>query len=696
MESDTTPIESAGNRWRDRSDQEWTPVGTRYQGRSYTTLDQCEGQELLDNMNAAYRQARISQLATGSRASTTIYAGIGADEISDIIPRASSEEEPRTEQPADELMRKMYANLGIDPDTKDLTDAAKAGVDEEAQQNFSERPAELMPPELIESFLQTGSYQGAEASPVVNEMIEESRDSDDSVRTCDGLEDDHSGDILSSRVRGPILTSEPKDTGKIITEDYEVGTETIYRTDTLDPYRQILDQEIKHLENSGANPKRLARAKKEKEKFEVIKNARKSIGQQNKWVKSQDYRDLIKKTDYQSAADGFCRGCPVNMRTQEVKDSEARRIRGRLGRLGAITDVTNGWISIEELEELKNDSSKREAKMKEIEKAIHDPKPASFLARVKKLFGIKPKLNPDQIDSAFRAYNTVSLLGRKNLAEEMISDRKEQLERQMLQYLMEQIKSNPTSVRERRFCLIQLSLLNLHKKSLDSSGWMHNEATSFRDFRYIMKEFNDKKIAFRDGEGPYVDGDTIVLPQNLIQKPPSDPIDLKTYIFNLSVQGNIENDGLQKENNQEELDRLIRDYTADMNREDYKNLEHSLRDGSRSNYRLAEEFGLVLHHVAFSNGAFGINCQSGKDRTGYIASRIMIRKLKSMGLQVPREDRILNKNSAATKAARDNIPKVKVLKIDPRNALKEGLPGISRVKFALKVLPEMILSASPV
>jgi len=478
------------------------------------------------------------------------------------------------------------------------------------------------------------------------------------------------------------------DEGKTIIGAYDgYGTETIERMDTLDQYRIILDKEIEHFKD---NPKRLARAKKEREKLDVLINTRKSIGQQTTWVKSGDFRDLCRKTDYETACESFPRGAPVNLRTQEMVDKEYS-VLGRLGRLGVITDVTNGWYSIEDLEAMLSEHELFLKKAEEIEDFINNPKPTSLFGKLKqKLFGIKPKLNPDQIQSADQASSLLreayETSGAK--AREMIEDRKETLERQMLQYLMEQIRANPENVKDGQFDLLHLSVLNLKKQNLDKSGWRHDEGVAFRDFRNIMKHFNGKEIIFSD-DGPYVDGDKIFLPRELIDT--AEPIQLNTYIFNVCPQGNLKNDGLQKEHNDKELHRLLLSkHGTKFTIHDNQKIWNDLINGTSSGYDLAERFGLLLHDMAKDSGAFGINCASGKDRTGFVAARTMQNKLTKIWPENPYGRKILDKDSTATRVVRDNVLLQKVLKINPINALLHGISGISKWKFLSETLPAQL------
>ena len=504
-------------------------------------------------------------------------------------------------------------------------------------------------------------------------------------------------DKISLASEYPTLESPDKpDEGKTIISNYDGrGTETIDRIDTLKQYRSILDQEIKNLEENHPESARLIRAKKEREKLKIMINDRQSVGQQTTWVKSQDFRDLCKKTDFETASNVFSRGVPVNLRIQNMEDEFGKTI-GQIGRLGAITDVTNGWYSIEELQEMLITPNLFKTKTEEIEDYINNPKPSSLFAKLKqKLFGTKPSLSPNQSESAAKASLLLKEAYETNgaKAKEMIAEREENLERQMLQYLMEQVKANQDNIQDdKAFNLFQLSALNLKKNALDSSGWKHDEGVAFKDFRYIMQQFDGKEIKFAD-DGPRVEGNQVILPKSILDKePPMNAIKLNAFIFNVSPQGNTKNDGLQKEHNDQELKRLRDIYSHIFEPEEAEATWNDLVYGTSSGYDLAERFGLILHDFAQENGALGMNCASGKDRTGFVAARLMQRKLSEVYPDNPHGRRILNPDSTATRIARDNVPKAKALKIHPLTALKKGLPGCSRANFLVRVLPLQLTS----
>ncbi len=401
------------------------------------------------------------------------------------------------------------------------------------------------------------------------------------------------------------------------------------------------------------------------------------------WVKSQEFRDLVEMHGFLDARKLYSRDRPVNLRIQTMKTGD--KTVGRLGRLGAITDPTLGWYSLETLEKLQKSNDLREKEITRILTLIDNPKPQNFIEKIiQRLKREKPYYNWDQHDSAHFACESLE----SDKIEATIKKRKEALENQMLIYLESQLDAQEEIPKDNRFNLFHLSLLNLETMTLDRSGWCHNEKVAFEDFRQMMKEFRGKKIHY--GETRRIERDTIYLPLEVLKN--KDPISLDTFIFNVSPQGHTKNDGLQREHNGDELKRLL-DSNPDLRRT-HSELIERLTIGKSSGYSLAEDFGLLLHDLALEKkkGAFGLNCASGKDRTGFVAARLMQRKLSEAypDQKNPHEKRILDKESTATRVAKDNLPSTKALKIHPVTALKDGIPGTSRAHFFIKVLPRQI------
>ncbi len=446
--------------------------------------------------------------------------------------------------------------------------------------------------------------------------------------------------------------------------DELIGKEVIKRIDTLTTYQQILEAEDDQQELKKLN--------------KYIETT------QATWVKSQDFRSICHREGFKKACETFPLGAPVNLRQHSLEDSEGQVVE-QIARLGVITDVSNGWYSLAELKNMEREYRENNnlqsliSKKEEIINFQESPPPSGIMQSILNyLFRVKGKLNRDQYISSDLAREKLQIIenaGDIKPLEELIEARRKPLQRQMLQYLLSQVSSHPDRLKEGQpFNLFHLSLLNLHTKHLDSSGWMHNERVAFEDMREIMHEFREKKLAFAK-KGPVIKDDTIYLPIPDIPE----GVTLNTFIFNFSPQGHTKNDNPQLEFNQQEMGKL-RETLSNFPFEELTKIFQSPRTG----YDTAEEFSMTVtdYLQEHKNGAFGNGCNSGKDRTGFNSARIMMRRLsKILPTETnPYESQILNKNDPATLVAIDNLPTSLVLKLDPRTVAKRDIAGFKRIE----------------
>jgi hypothetical protein len=189
---------------------------------------------------------------------------------------------------------------------------------------------------------------------------------------------------------------------------------------------------------------------------------------------------------------------------------------------------------------------------------------------------------------------------------------------------------------------------------------MHDERVEMEDMQEIFKEFKGKKLLF-NGEGPSIDGDTISLPQDClpqgVEVPPDKEIKLRTIFVNLSVQGNTKNNAAQLKINQEAMEDLIKQYPEDV--ETYKKIGDPKQDGG---YGTAEDFISFL--LRTKKMAVSIGCLSAKDRTGFIAERLMLNQL-SRKAQYVFERNIFNRDWPPVKVLLENTPGYAALKVVP-------------------------------
>ncbi|NGX58603.1 MAG: hypothetical protein K940chlam3_01510 [Chlamydiae bacterium] len=513
------------------------------------------------------------------------------------------------------------------------------------------------------------------------------------------------------------------DPGKHIKQEYKIagvsyGTESIDRMDTLALHRKILENELnKLMQQEPFDEDQIKKVIQEIDKLNDYEMSRLALGKPTTWVRSQDFREECRRSSYENACHSVPLGAPVNLRMQKMTNSEGE-VLSQLARLGAITNPGMGWFSLEELEEIRSEfrdsgTSDRLYKLtRTMERFFEDPPPSSILETMKlKVLGTKPKLRGERLNSALKAQLLLYTIKNKaidqkdfSLLDEMIEQQKTDMRRQMLQYVYTQVGHNMDKIdAEQAFNIFHVSLLNLHTRNLDSSGWMHDEKVAFRDFRRIMKEFDGKTLVFGK-EGPLVDGDKIYLPFHAPGVEEGAEVKLNTFIFNISPQGDIYNDGLQLEHNNHEIGRLrnqFPDFFSEDSRSE-KNVRNRLQGGKKTGYSIAEDFSeYLLQEANKRNGVIGLNCASGKDRTGFVAARLMLKILTPFlpDRFNPFLSKILRSDFPATQVVEDNLPNIKVLKIHPVTAIKEGIPGYSKIdtiRFLSKQIFSRVFSTIPV
>lgn len=474
-----------------------------------------------------------------------------------------------------------------------------------------------------------------------------------------------------------------------VLEDGRKATELITRDSTLDRDIAFLESSLKHLNEKLEKQAGALTGKEEAEigdkiryfQQELIKS--KEYKENNKdWIHSNAFRDIIK--DCKSFVKGIEKyiPVPVNMRYHELKVDENKTV--GIYRVGVISDMRNGWISLSDLKEMRNNPDFVEIKMNEIKKNIQHPKPKGIKQKIQAKFGTKPPpLTGSQLESArnalielewifeeFKGYKT-------NILDTAIQDRKRALERQMIQLVAGQVEKNEEKIRKaikdgKSFDLVHVGLLNQKKDDLDKTGWKHNELVELEDMKEIFKEFKGKKIIF-DNSGPFIDGNEIHLPNNFGEEFAGKEVEIDTFFFNLSVQGNIKNEGFQLENNKEQMNEFLKKHPFPEKKQ--AELLEKI-NGKTSGYPVAEDFLAGL--LEQDDCAISTGCLSAKDRTGFICARLIqhfIGKFFSK-LKNPYAKQILNKDKPASRAVGENTPRFRVLKVNPKSKLR----GINPVK----------------
>lgn len=236
-----------------------------------------------------------------------------------------------------------------------------------------------------------------------------------------------------------------------------------------------------------------------------------------------------------------------------------------------------------------------------------------------------------------------------------IKDRRAVLENQMLQLLDTQVHNWLLRIKEKseqmkeeyevpdRFVLSQTSLLEPSGKIEDKGGgFVKNEKNFMLDMAEIFAEFNgrplvlDKKtdVAYIDPEGSI----HLPVPTKGFEKLEAEKkLTLTTSFFNVSVEGKIKNEGAQKEVNDEAFNALKERVNKAQKKSasEKQKILDKIEVCEQKLNRLHKEGGahdfavelLTLQEAVSefekAGSAKGINCFSGKDRTGEIAKRLV-------------------------------------------------------------------------
>jgi len=463
----------------------------------------------------------------------------------------------------------------------------------------------------------------------------------------------------------------------IVTRENCLDRDILYLEKTVD-YLQVEAKKIKDVDQQN-------QIQKEIEFYQTELGKSKTYRKNNKdWVDSNYFRDLISSCSKFTKAVKEYISVPVNMRYQELEVAGERSV--GLYRVGVMSDMRNGWVSLKDLKEFDKLEGKERAqaiskKIVEIEAYIYS-------------HNLKAKKD-NKLESANSAKTELeSIKTEPALLAGIIADRRRNLQKQMIQLVVGQVEKNPTMLTGGKFTMVHVSLLNQKKQVLDKTGWYHNEKAEIEDMQEIFEEFKGKKLIF-DGTGPYIGADGIHLPQEIAEGAAGTvkTLELDTYFFNISVQGNTKNNDFQLENNIKQLDKLMKNHPDlfPKNLEKDFDLDERLRsEHVSSGYPLAEAFLVRLLHT--KKLAVSTGCLSAKDRTGMVCGRLMQRFLrthhKDWERGTPYEKGILDSNRNATKVVAENTPHFRVLKVNVKTTLP-GFNDFAKVKIFLRQIHAM-------
>lgn len=468
-----------------------------------------------------------------------------------------------------------------------------------------------------------------------------------------------------SRLLGPNATqSDPIISHSYTIDGREMGRQEIERISTVAQAIEFAEEMLTHLQAKlpNANLEDQALIKSDIRYYEQVLKNGKAYADKNDWISSNYFRDHIGSTgSFDRAIQNYV-SAPVNMRYQSL-EIEGRQAVGFV-RVGIMSDMRNGWYSLTDLKAMQAKPGLIKDKLQDLEKDL-------------------PNLEGKKLESALYAINQLKLMmNHPSYLSHVIHDRKRVLQQQMIQLVSEQVSRNPEKLKEAlqsngSFDMAHVALLNQKSSSQDRTGWVHDERVEMEDMQEIFREFQGKKLVF-DGRGPIIDEDTIYLPQ-LFDGVENSEVTLNTFFFNTSVQGNTTNDGAQLRINKEGMDYLLKTY-PDLFK-DFPEVQAAILEGDQTSYAVAED--LVKALLDSNRLCISLGCLSAKDRTGFVAERLMLGYLRPHLPPENRHDfdkRIFDSDGPAVKVVAENTPNFRVLKVNPL-AFLPGFNVIDKVKI---------------
>ncbi len=342
----------------------------------------------------------------------------------------------------------------------------------------------------------------------------------------------------------------------------------------------------------------------------------------------------------------------VNLRHESVSTGNNEGPSTHYARSGSITDTRDGTTNLRDLKAYAKDSSALDKRIAELKvKYTKAMTPGHFTRKKTRL--AKAALYKKEL-------NTLKEL-KKN-PQISIASRRDVLQDQMLQLLATQVKHDPEqfstdsfSSLMGTFSIAQVSMLNPSKNKVKGKNaeFVQNERNQMLDMAEIFAEFDGKTLIF-DGKGPFIDNDGVVHLPTKKDDADGKPIQrtLNATFHNISTQGQTKNTGEQAEVNQASLEKIetqLQSYEKKIaalpagerknsynhkisqRRKQFESIKDRLNNKQESNYKIGQD--LAKFHQGLG-AALGINCFSGKDRTGYAAVKLAGHFIKKQASKV--------------------------------------------------------------
>ncbi|ADI37520.1 hypothetical protein [Waddlia chondrophila] len=514
----------------------------------------------------------------------------------------------------------------------------------------------------------------------------------------------------------PLMTGSTEDPGKKIFQRWSdkqgfVADETIERIDTVEKLQKNASQEIGYLKQklSDCNPEEKTKIEARIDQLEKIRVKCQQKGAS--WANSDYFRDMLRgNSDLRSAENKegirgaiqefskvmdeeyYAKAPPVNMRYHKCdvrgKTEKEATSTGWI-RVGVVSCMDNGFVNQSSMRELQN-------ALKEGKEDLATEKRNEMTQGIFEVWKEQSKKGNSNIDAS-AGYALTQLgysleqvetiadiikkggdfsdipgdvlkIGKENIAQvaegvDAVMEKRNQLmANQFLQIVMEQLEhSSPEDLAGNQLRMLHVGLLNHQSRSVDGTGWYHNEDQEMQDMADIFDQFDQAKLIC-DGKGPYIDSDGNIHLPSMSQLPEGvQELSLRAIYLNQSVQGHTENDGTQRELNEKALKKLK---GMGIDDETMKGLEQKLT-GKKSGYTSAADTVNLGLKARFK---VSTGCLSAKDRTGFVSALVTKRKMEEKRFPKSTVRRVmrgqLGTSSPAVRVIKDNTG-TRIMKITP-------------------------------
>lgn len=522
-------------------------------------------------------------------------------------------------------------------------------------------------------------------------------------------------------------------------EGKEVVREKAVREDTVVNLKRALQEEIDSLDAAIATIKDPQSRKQLEAERKQAEGYLKHLGGAT-WASTNTPRFAFKGLGVEGAKSEYA---PLlnNLRMHTVEDANGKLL-SAVSRSGALSDFSHGEISLKELQNLKQLKQSMEEAMRKgkplgsahqeqlsqlRQKAVagycqdlQDFRDLVTLANEKPISWIDKKERSKYEDELLARYNLgthnkidrpkiVEVLSqiKRNIVERygdkvcgpnktidmskvdnyiydelnnIIADRTKKLKYMALQELYMQFKTTPAS--ESSTVYSRVSLLNMEKKAKTEFGCVIHERTQGLDLKALYDELEGAVIHFdaKEGASPYIDREgNIHMPKEC--GPNVTQTTLHTVCFNISVQGDTSNKGIQAEINQEAIAKLKQ---LNYPKNQIELLQKALGKCKRGGNKAFKAATLAVQLLQSKQAYVGVNCFGGKDRTGYLLASVTHDMLKQQCPKASKDQlrqwgwELIDQGSVASEIAKENADHTVLKLLTPGLKLYGGLRGIAK------------------